>query len=392
MKNIPNSNLAASAYSALVLSGQIREDLAQRVLVARLDRLIDEIAAKNRLLKSSSLGWLLNKRSTQTGRHEGVYIHGGVGRGKSMLMDMFFALAPLERKRRTHFNDFMADAHARISQHRKAFAAGMTHEADPIRPVGTAMAKEARLLCFDEFSITDIADAMIIGRLFSVLFAEGVVVVATSNVAPDDLYRDGINRQVFLPFISLVKQHCDVVRLEADADFRLEKLSRGDAYLSPLGPRADAKLKAVWKSVSNGRPDEAVELNLKGRRLSPAHAVGGAAWFTFGQLCAEPRAAADYLAIARRFNTVLVEGVPMMGSQMRNEAKRFILLVDTLYDQGLRAFFSAEANPHALYQGSNGTVAFEFRRTASRLIEMQSAEYLARFNGLITGTESGFGH
>ncbi len=383
MNPVPVSQTVAQAYALLVESGKIREDSAQVSLVGRLDRLLAEFDPKPRSLKSNALGWVLG-RDHHSRDPKGLYIHGGVGRGKSMLMDMFFALAPLQAKRRVHFNDFMADAHERIARQRKDFAAGISRETDPIKPVGKALAREARLLCFDEFSITDIADAMIVGRLFSVMFKQGTVVIATSNVAPDDLYMHGINRQLFLPFIAMLKERCEVVRLDAKADFRLEKIARGEAYLSPLGSRTDAMLHSIWKSLASGEDVVPGEIELKGRVLYPQRAAGSSAWFSFDQLCREARGAADYLAIASRYSTVIVEGVPMMDGTMRNEAKRFILLVDTLYDKGLRGIFSAAVNPHALYQGSSGPEAFEFKRTASRLIEMQSADYLAKFSAANT--------
>jgi cell division protein ZapE len=376
----PASSSVAEAYSRLVAEGAIEDDREQRKLVARLDLLLTLLSRDQVSQKSSALGWLFNKRKRADGP-DGLYIHGSVGRGKSMLMDLFFDRAP-GSKRRVHFHEFMADAHERIARQRKDFAEGVTRERDPIKPVGRALAHEARLLCFDEFSITDIADAMIIGRLFAVLFQHGVTVVATSNVAPDDLYRDGLNRQLFLPFIDMLKANCEVFELDARADFRLEKIARGEAYLSPLGPRAEATMQRVWERLTaNLEPCTAV-LTVKGRQFSPKAAAGSCAWFTFDQLCREARGASDYLAIVHRFDTVLIEGVPMMDGTMRNEARRFVALVDTLYDQNTRAVFSAQANPHALYQGTSGNEAFEFRRTASRLIEMQSEEYLNAFNNL----------
>lgn len=373
----------AEAYTALVQTGAIEEDSAQRALVTRLDTLLLELRSSlgNRG-KSNALGWLLNRRRPSHHGPEGIYIHGKVGRGKSMLMDIFFELLPEGRKRRVHFNAFMAEVHERIARQRHDFAEGLTRERDPIKPVGRALAHEAKILCFDEFSITDIADAMIVGRLFAVLFQQHTIIVATSNVVPDDLYADGLNRQLFLPFIDLLKAHCEVFQLDSRTDFRLEKVSRAEAYLSPLGQRIDSTLRAVWKRLCEGHTEEVVELVVKGRHFSPKHAAGNAAWFTFDQLCREPRGASDYLAIAGRFDTVIVEGVPMMDRGMRNEAKRFILLVDTLYDKGIRAIFTAQANPHALYQATSGAEAFEFQRTASRLIEMQSEEYLNRVNAL----------
>jgi cell division protein ZapE len=377
----PAQSSVSAAYSALVAGGMIEDDPEQRKLVGRLDLLLAELAKKQVSRKSSALGWLFNKRKLAGGEPQGLYIHGSVGRGKSMLMDIFFERAA-GPKRRVHFHEFMADAHERIARQRKDFAEGLTRERDPIKPVGRAMAHEANLLCFDEFSITDIADAMIIGRLFAVLFQQGTTVVATSNVAPDDLYRDGLNRQLFVPFIEMLKAHCEVFELDARADFRLEKIARGEAYLSPPGPKADAAMHRVWGRLTSHETQREAVITIKGRQFSPKAAAGKCAWFTFDQLCRQPRGASDYLAIVHQFDTVLVEGVPMMDGSMRNEARRFVALVDTLYDHNVRTVFSAQANPHALYHGTSGHESFEFRRTASRLIEMQSEEYLNRFNSL----------
>lgn len=371
------SKTVAESYQCLVDSGAIESDAAQRQLVVRLDEILDETRKRHLSRKSSSLGWMFGKKGGIS-QVKGLYIHGSVGRGKSMLMDIFFSLVPQQRKRRVHFNAFMADAHERIHRHRQAYARGEVSEADPIRPVGRDLAREARLLCFDEFSVTDIADAMVLGRLFSVLFEEKVIVVATSNVVPDDLYRDGLNRQLFLPFIDLLQRHLDVFELDARTDFRLEKTKRGQAYLSPLTARNALAMTAIWNEVTDGRPAAAMTIELKGRSLPVHRAAAGAAWFSFAQLCEEARSAEDFLAIARHFHTVFVEGVPMMDYARRNQAKRFILLIDTLYDNGIHTVISAAANPHALYQASRGNEIFEFRRTASRLIEMQSSEYIAR--------------
>jgi cell division protein ZapE len=272
----------------------------------------------------------------------------------------------------------MADAHERIHRHRQEFAAGLAKEADPIPVVAKALASEAKLLCFDEFSVTDIADAMVLGRLFSAMFTERVRIVATSNVPPDGLYRDGLNRQLFLPFVDLLKRNMEVFELDARTDFRLEKIRRGQAYLSPLNDRNAAAMATIWAEMTAGRQAGPVTIRLKGRELVVPKAVGRSAWFSFAELCGEPRGAIDYLAIAERFDTLFIEGVPMMDLSRRNEAKRFILLIDTLYDNGIHAVISAAANPHALYQATSGVEVFEFRRTASRLIEMQSGDYEAR--------------
>ena len=369
------------AYGAMVASGAIDDDPAQRLLAVRLDRVIEELETARLSAKSSSLGWLFGKRR-HPGIVKGIYIHGAVGRGKSMMMDLFFRHAVGRSKRRVHFNQFMTDVHERIAAHRRAFAAGQVREPDPVKPVGAALAAEAGLLCFDEFSVTDIADAMLLGRLFSVLFEAGTTVVAASNVEPDDLYRDGLNRGLFLPFIEVLKRHCDVFRLDARTDFRMEKVSRGQAWLSPDGQRAREAMAAIWVDITQGQAADESTIEVKGRILRPLRAAGGGAWFGFDQLCREPRGVADYLAVAQRYSIVFIEGVPMMAAEMRNEAKRFILLVDTLYDAAVRTVISAEANPHALYQASSGTEAFEFQRTASRLMEIQSADYLARVDAV----------
>ncbi len=378
MKPLVQFHGVSRAYRALVEGGSIEADAAQQALAERLDRVIDSLRDRKLSSKSSSLGWLFGKRKSEARKADGLYIHGAVGRGKSMLMDLLFEQAPVARKRRSHFNDFMADAHERIAQQRRDFSEGRSKEADPIGPVGRALAAEAELLCFDEFTVTDIADAMILGRLFAVLFERGTVLVATSNVDPDDLYRDGLNRSLFLPFIDLLKRHCDVFRLEARTDFRLEKLARGQAYLTPIGPNTHAAMLSIWEAANEGVRAEPVVLKLKGRTLAPLRSGGRNAWFSFDQLCREPRGATDFLAIANRFDVVFLEGVPVMTASMRNEAKRFILLIDTLYDASVRLIVSAEKPAEQLYPAGRGTEAFEFDRTVSRLIEMQSQDYLGR--------------
>ncbi|MEM7463252.1 MAG: cell division protein ZapE [Pseudomonadota bacterium] len=370
------SQTVSQRYNALVSAQKMETDPAQLALVDRLDRLLENIQQKQLSTKSSSLGWLFNRNSGRKAGFKGLYIHGKVGRGKSMLMDIFYELAPIAPKRRVHFNEFMTDAHDRIHAHRKAFEKGETREEDPIKPVGRALAREARLLCFDEFTVTDIADAMILGRLFEVLFEQGTIIVATSNVEPQDLYHDGLNRQLFLPFIDLLLAHCDVFELDAPLDFRLGKITSGKAYLSPVNAKNRASMEAMWEGISAGHMDEEVVLKVKGRTFSPQRAAGKAAWFSFDQLCRQPLGANDYLAIADRFSVVFIENVPMMDYGQRNEAKRFILLIDTLYDNHITTVVLAAANPHVLYTAGRGTESFEFQRTASRLIEMQSKDYL----------------
>jgi cell division protein ZapE len=291
-------------------------------------------------------------------------------------MDMFFDLVPAERKRRVHFNAFMADVHDRIGRHRQALKKGETKESDPVPPVARALAAEAWVLCFDEFSVTDIADAMILSRLFSALFAEGVVLVATSNVAPEDLYRDGLNRGLFQPFIGILRQHARIIGLDSETDYRQRRLARLPVYVTPLGPQAEREMDEAWAALANGKVVAPAEIAVKGRNVHVPRAAGRAARFDFADLCQKPLAARDYLAIAQRFDTILVDNVPAMGLAQRNEAKRFILLIDTLYDTRKRLIASAATAPDELYTGKTGAEAFEFARTASRLTEMQSRDWL----------------
>lgn len=363
-------------YDHLVELGSVRRDPAQLVIVAALDRLIDEISDKRLARKSSALGWLFARRKPQHEHVKGLYVHGGVGRGKTMLMDFFFELVPVKHKRRVHFNDFMADVHDRIQKQRAARKNGTSRDDDPIPPVAAALAEEAWVLCFDEFSVTDIADAMILSRLFSALFGLGVVLVATSNVAPRDLYRDGLNRQLFLPFIGMLEQNTAVLNLDADTDYRLEKIDRVPVYLSPLGEAADQAMNKAWAKVTHGAAAEPATVAVKGRKVAVPAAVDGCARFSFADLCEKPLAARDYLAITAHYKTIFVDHVPVLAEANRNEAKRFILLIDTLYDQHVRLVISAATTPDKLYAGKRGHEAFEFDRTSSRLIEMQGAEWL----------------
>ena len=362
-------------YADLVESGRLSRDPGQISVARALDRLLCDIRDKRMAAKKSSLGWLFARRG-RPAPVKGLYIHGSVGRGKTMLMDMFFELVPAARKRRAHFNAFMADVHDRVQKHREAFRKGETKESDPVPPVARALAAEAWVLCFDEFTVTDIADAMILSRLFSALFDEGVVLVATSNVAPDDLYRDGLNRGLFVPFIAILKQHAEIINLDSDTDYRKRRLARMPVYVTPLGSRAREAMDEAWETVADGKPVAPAALAVKGRQVEVPLAAGRAARFSFADLCEKPLAARDYLAIADDYDTILVDDIPVMQAAQRNEAKRFILLVDTLYDRRRRLIASAAAAPDALYAGTTGTEAFEFARTASRLVEMQSKEWL----------------
>jgi len=314
---------------------------------------------------------------------KGLYIWGGVGRGKSMLMDVFIETAPVKTKRRAHFHEFMQDAHARINHWRGLSKSERRRQPehvkgagdDPIPPVARALASEARLLAFDEFQVTDIADAMILGRLFEGLFEEGVVVVATSNRYPDDLYRDGINRQLFLPFIDLLKEKLDIHELDGGVDHRLRQLEAAPVYYCPLGADADHAMDLAWERLTSGAAPQRCVLEVQGRELVVEREVAGVARFGFKELCARALGAADYLAIAARFHTVLLDRVPQLSPDKRNEAKRFVTLIDALYEAKTKLVMSADAEPDDLYPSGDG--AFEFERTASRLMEMRTHDYLA---------------
>jgi cell division protein ZapE len=370
----------AERYAALAHEGEIERDPAQESVASKLARLEERLAQHRLSRKSSHLGWLFAK-SKPAGPIKGLYIHGDVGRGKTMLMDLFFGLSSVERKRRAHFHEFMADVHERLNAVRHEMKAGRIVDADPIRHVADALAEESWLLCFDEFHVTDIADAMILGRLFTQLFEQGVVVVATSNVEPDDLYKDGLNRALFVPFITLLRAHMDVVRLEAPKDFRLEKLSGQPVWYVPADEDAEVALNIAWQRLTGTLSGEPCEIPMKGRVIRVAEAAKGVARFSFAQLCGQPLGASDYLRIAREFHTIILDRVPVMDYPQRNEAKRFIALIDTLYDNAVKLVASAAAEPSALYLATEGYEANEFKRTASRLFEMRSNEYLALPHG-----------
>ena len=376
-------------YAARVAAGKIERDSAQEAVVADLARLEKRIAQHRLARKSSSLGWLFGARARESEDIKGLYIFGEVGRGKTMLMDLFFAASPVARKRRVHFHEFMTDVHERIYALRQKAKLGETNGEDPIALTAAAIAQETWLLCFDEFHVTDIADAMILGRLFKRLFELDVVVVATSNVPPSELYTDGLNRALFLPFIALIEQHMEIVPLDARTDFRLEKLAGAPVWYVPADRAADAALDEAWRRLTAGHVGEAQDLVVKGRAVRVPCAAMGVARFTFHDLCQQPLAAADYLKIAHEFHTIMIDHIPVMDYERRDEAKRFIILIDTLYDNAIKLIASAAAEPDALYRASDGFEAYEFNRTASRLIEMRSQAYLARPHGHGHGVASG---
>ncbi len=377
--------LVANAMADRIAAGHLEPDAAQAEVAEALDTLAVELDTQGG--NGSLLSRWFGSRPSEAPR--GLYIFGDVGRGKTMLMDLFFDVAPLEHKRRVHFHAFMADVHARIHAWRERKKRHEVSGDDPIAPVADAIAAEARLLCFDEFAVTDIADAMILGRLFTRLFTVGVTVVATSNVAPQDLYQGGLNRTLFLPFIALLQERMTVVRLEARTDFRLLKLSRSSTYLVPADAVARASLDAAFlglTGVAHGRP---VALPLLGRTVEVPEAAGGVARFGFADLCEQPLGASDFLAIARAFHTVLVDGIRVIPAAEPNMAKRFITLIDTFYDRNVKLIASAEAEPPELYRAQEGREAFEFHRTVSRLMEMRSDDYLGLPHGRAASRGSG---
>ena len=383
----------SARYAALAAAGKIERDPAQEAVAAKLARLESRIAEHGLARKSSSLGWLFGRRENTQPPVRGLYLYGDVGRGKTMLMDLFFEASSVARKRRVHFHEFMADVHERIHSLRQKLKLGEIAEDDPVRLAAVSIAEEASLLCFDEFHVTDIADAMILGRLFERLFEQGIVVIATSNVPPADLYKDGLNRSLFLPFIGLLERYMEVASVQARTDFRLQKLGGVPVWYVPANAAADAALDATWQELTAGANGGAVELAVKGRKLLVPHAAMGVARFSFHELCGQPLGASDYLKIAHEFHTLVIDHIPIMGFDRRNEAKRFIILIDTLYDHAIKLVASAEAEPDRLYVAEEGFEAQEFRRTASRLIEMRSQPYLAlphgRQDSRATGSTAG---
>lgn len=368
-------------YDALVLSGAIERDPAQLALVFQLEALALKLGERALASKGRALGWLFARRKAEPELIKGLYIWGSVGRGKTMLMDMFFARVRGVSKRRAHFHVFMADVHERIHAFRQRAKTGEIRDGDPIVPVAEAIAAEAGLLCFDEFTVTDIADAMILARLFNALFQQGVTLVATSNVEPSRLYEEGLNRTLFLPFVGQLCDYVDVAMLDARTDFRLEKLAGAEVYHQPLDDAARAALDLAFSRLTGQTEAPPVILEVKGHRLEVPQAAFGVARASFADLCAKPYGAGDYLALARGFHTLVLDDVPLLTFENRNEAKRFIILIDTLYENRVKLVLSADAEPHRLYLADHGREAFEFDRTASRLIEMRGQDYLVLPHG-----------
>ena len=376
-----------AAYRERLSRGDIKPDAAQEQALGALSRLEGDLNA----LSEPGFSSLFRKPKGA----RGLYLWGPVGRGKSMLMDLFFDSAPVVKKRRVHFHAFMAEVHADIDAWRRGDPAarkarfGQAKGDDPIAPTAELIAENARLLCFDEFQVTDIADAMILGRLFSKLFELGTVVVATSNVAPDDLYKGGLNRALFLPFIAHISAHMDVLRLDARTDFRLEKLAGVKMWLVPADQAAADALDKAWVKMTGNAPCKPRDISIKGRILHVPCSAHGVARFSFPDICEKPLAASDYLRLAHDYHTIMIDRIPAMDYADRNAAKRFITLIDTLYDNAVKLMASAEADPLSLYAATEGHEANEFKRTSSRLIEMSSESYLALPHGHKDSAASG---
>ena len=380
--------LPSAAYRELIASGVIEPDLAQRAALERMDDLCRRLAEMEG--KGGKIARLLQRKKPKA--PVGLYLWGSVGRGKTMLMDLMLEAAPVEKKQRLHFQAFMADIHNRIHRFRESVKRGERKDTDPIPPVAADFVAKTQVLCLDEFAVTDIADAMILARLFEALFARGLVLVATSNVEPDRLYEGGLNRALFMPFVALLKQRVEIVEVDARTDYRLEKLGGSPVYHVPADHAAKAALDASFRSLLGGAVAAPDRLVVKGRKLIVPLAGNGVARFPYEALCKVALGNLDFLAIARAYHTVMIDGIPVIPAESRNEAKRFIALIDALYDQSVKLYASAEVMPHAIYQADSGREAFEFDRTASRLIEMQSADYRALPHGeRVASTHAGQG-
>ncbi|GAB2715440.1 cell division protein ZapE [Halomonas garicola] len=374
----PASPLSPLArYQADLDSDEIVFDAAQQAAVMRLQRLYEELLADppapsrpargGFLRRLAGLGGSQDEAVDAAPRIAGVYFWGGVGRGKTYLMNAFFAALPFSDKKRTHFHRFMQHVHAELGRYKG--------ERNPLSLIAADLAAEARIICFDEFFVEDIGDAMMLANLLKALFARGVVLVATSNVAPDDLYREGLQRARFLPAIALLKQHCDVMQLDSGIDYRLRTLTPAEVFHAPLDAAAEQALAQKFRELAGGAGEAQAALSINGRTLTARQLGDGVAWFEFSELCDGPRSQNDYIELSRRFHTVLLANVRQMGARHDDRVRRFINLVDEFYDRSVNLLIAAEVPAASLYTG--GRLNFEFRRTLSRLEEMQSRDYLA---------------
>ena len=350
--------------------GTLDHDPTQALLVEKLEILANRLTSYRPPERTDFLSYFTRKRGEIP---KGLYIFGKVGRGKTFAMDMFFEAVPMKRKRRAHFHEFMIDVHKRIANARKS------SKGDPIDAVAKSITSEASLICFDELHVNDITDAMVLSRLFKKLLKRGTIVVATSNAHPTELYKDGLNRQLFLPFVDLIQDHLELFELNAGHDYRLEKLARQQIYFTPADENATAGMDAIWVKLTGSNLGTMRSHELNGRILHVPKVALGAARFSFGDLCEQPLGAEDYLTLAHAYHTIFIDRIPTLTPERRNEARRFINLIDTLYDNRVKLIVTADAEPGDLYPAGHG--ADHFERTASRLIEMRSEEYLASPHG-----------
>lgn len=343
-------------------------DPAQEVAIAALSDLYDRLCARDARSRHGLSGWLAELRGRPLTPERGLYFWGGVGRGKTFVMDLFFDCLPFDDKARMHFHRFMHGVHASLTR--------LAGETDPLQQVAEEFAERARVLCFDEFFVSDIGDAMILAELLDALFERGVTLVATSNIEPAGLYENGLQRSRFLPAIALIEQHTDVLNIDAGIDYRLRVLERAEIYHHPLDAAAETSLADSFAALAPDPPQANLALDIENRPILARQCAEDVVWFDFPEICDGPRSAADYIEIARLFHAVLISGVPTFTSSIEDQARRFISLVDELYDHNVKLILSAEQPLETLYQGTRFT--FEFERTTSRLLEMRSHDYLAR--------------
>lgn len=368
MRNMPKQMSPLEIYQSDVLQNELTPDTAQRLAVEALDRLWHDVSRGSHKTSNSLWpSWLSFRRFGPSVK--GVYLWGGVGRGKTYLMDLFFDALPLERKLRTHFHRFMRSIHQSLTDHAGA--------KNPLDIIARDLAKRYKVICFDEFFVTDITDAMILGNLFQALFAQGSILVATSNIEPENLYANGLQRERFLPAIQLIRQHSEIVNVDGGVDYRLRSLTQAHLYYTPIDEHTESALQQCFTSLAPDRRHmiRDIEVEIEGRHISAKIEADDVVWFDFLALCDGPRSQRDYVVLAREYHAIVVSGVPVFQGQNDDQARRFIYLVDELYDRKVKLVLSAEAPISGLYV--SGRLAFEFERTQSRLLEMQSEDYLA---------------